>query len=36
MMETGWQLKEDQDGVSWSLLVDLYTCKNSTLKRSLN
>jgi hypothetical protein len=25
--ETGWRFKEDQDRDSWSLLVDLYTCK---------
>jgi hypothetical protein len=28
-METGWRFEEDQDGDPWSLLVDLYTHKNS-------
>jgi hypothetical protein len=25
MRETGWRFEEDQNGVFWSLLVDLYT-----------
>jgi hypothetical protein len=29
MKETGLQFEEDQDGDSWSLLVDLYTHESS-------
>jgi hypothetical protein len=32
MKETEWRLKEDQDGDSWSLLVDLYTVSVTDLQ----